>query len=185
MKSFRMLMACCVVWAVSAGGSAPSMAQTPPGVGPLEKQAKPITPENPIPRRVNYEPAPYPVDEQTGARGTVTVMITLDEAGRIGEARVARTSLRLSNPAVSMTLTQSTANDEAKCLVNRSVEQSNAVRAGAKAFREAALQSVQQWRYDPPAAAPIAFPVDVTFAPPGTPEGTPAGRPSTDAVGAE
>lgn len=190
MKSFRILVACGVMSAVvTTGGTAFSVSasggQQSLMAGPLEKQAKPITPENPVPRRTNYEPTSYPADVQpTGARGSVTVMITLDDAGRVAEARVSRTALTLKEPAISMELTDASATDEAKFIVNQSVEQSNAVRAVAKSFRDAALHSVQQWRYDPPAAAPIAFPVTVNFAPPATPEtqDAPAGGTSTEAM---
>ena len=175
MKAFRILVACGVLSAVvTTGGTAVSVSllveEQSLMAGPLEKQAKPVTPENPVPRRTNYEPTSYPADAQpTGARGSVTVMITLDETGRVAEARVSRTSLTLQDPAVSMELTEASASDEAKFIINQSVEQSNAVRAVARSFRDAALQSVQQWRYDPPASAPIAFPVTVNFAPPVAP----------------
>jgi protein TonB len=159
-----MLVACGVVLAVAAGGSASAVEQTPSALGPLERQAKPITPENPIPRRVNYEAPHFPAEATAaGARGTVTLMITLDELGRVAEVRRTRIALTSKDPEVSLSLGGSAPEDEPGFLLNYGVEQSNAVRAIAKAFAGAAIRSVQQWRYEPPASAPIAFPVTVSF----------------------
>jgi TonB family protein len=106
----------------------------------------------------------YPAEARAaGARGNVTLMITLDELGRVAEARRIHLSMRSSNPPVSLTLSSSNTEDEKNFLVNRSREQSDAVRAIAAAFTDAAVRAVQQWRYDPPAAGPISFPVTMSF----------------------
>jgi protein TonB len=176
MSSHRLVFTCGVMIAALVVGSwqavrafplttvqgGPAVRQNTPG--PLESRAKPITPENPIPRRVNYEDPIYPAEaEAAGARGSVTLMVTLDEVGRVGETRRLRYSVTTTNPPVSVTFSGSNPPDEERFLVNRSVEQSNAVRAIAAALTDAAVRSVQQWRYDPPAAGPIAFPVTLNF----------------------
>jgi protein TonB len=48
-------------------------------------------------------------------------------------------------------------------VVNGNRELSDAIRAIAAAMSEASIRSVQQWRYEPPAQGPIAFPVTLTF----------------------
>src|SRR5688572_30560772 len=56
--------------------------------GPLERRAKPITPENPIPRRTHLVRPPYPSEAAAvGARAAVTLRATIDELGRVGEVR--------------------------------------------------------------------------------------------------
>jgi len=178
MKSIRTLISWCVVAAAvttggwSVGVSALAPGQSPPGA--LESQAKPVTPENPIPRRVNFEPPEYPAEAAAaGARGTATLMITVDEQGRVAEARRTRLSITALNPPVSVTL-NATPEDEARFLVNGSVEQSDTIRAAARAVTDAAIRSVMLWRYDPPANAPISFPVSVGVVPTGETTGTAA-----------
>jgi protein TonB len=175
MKSFRMLVACGVVVAVV--GVASAVAQTP--IGPLEKQAKPITPENPIPRRVHFEPAEYPAGLVTpGASASVVLKLTLDALGSAAEVRRVNVSLMLRNPDVSVILAGATPEDEARFLAARRIEQPDVVSAVAAAFTVAAMQAVKQWRYDPPADAPISFPVTVNFTPSGETGGAATARQS-------
>jgi TonB family protein len=132
--------------------------------GPLEGQAKPITPENPIPRRTNYEAPFYPGEASAaGARGSVTLMITLDSLGRVVEARRIGLNVDSQNPKASIRFNNTTPVDEMRFMVNQSQAQSDALRAIAKAFEDAAFRAVQGWRYDPPAAAPVSFAVLLTF----------------------
>jgi TonB family protein len=140
--------------------------QTTPG--PLEQRAVPVTPENPIPRRVNQQDAEYPAEAQMiGARGQVALMITLDEIGRVVEAR--RISLRVSTSEPSATIAFSMPNaGEQKFVLNNDIDFSNKMKAAAEAFETASIRAVEQWRYDPPAAAPISFVVSFTFSPTGT-----------------
>jgi TonB family protein len=49
-------------------------------------------------------------------------------------------------------------------LINNDQGQSDAIRAAALAMEAAAFRAVEQWRYEPPASGPIAFPMVVTFA---------------------
>ncbi len=101
--------------------------------GALELKAHPVTPENPIPRRVHYEDAVAP-DWVGSERAVVDVKITLDEVGRIAEARV----LDTYRP-VPLTLDSDR---------NRQLNE---------ALIDAALAAVRQWRYDPPFEAPLTF----------------------------
>ena len=140
--------------------------QTTPG--PLEQRAHPVTPENPIPRRVLQEDAVYPAEAQMlGARGNVTLMITLDDIGRVVEAR--RIGLRVATSEPSATIAFATPNaGEQKFVLNNDVDFSNRMKAAAEAFEVAAMRAVEQWRYDPPAAAPLSFVVSFSFSPTGT-----------------
>jgi TonB family protein len=153
---------------------AQSIQQTTPG--PLEQRAKPVTPENPIPRRTNFEPAFYPAEARAaGARGSVTLMLTLDELGRVAEARRVAIVVESANPGVTLRLNNTKQGDEKNFLINGSRDQSDTLRAIVGAMDNAAIRAVQGWRYDPPAAAPISFPVlisisegaDAGAAPPG------------------
>ncbi len=175
MSSHRLVVTCAVMMAVVAAGSWQAMAafpltagqtQTlrPNAPGPLESRAIPVTPEGPMPQRVNYEPPMYPVEARiAGARGSVILMITLDELGRVAEARRLRYTLTSTNPPVSVTLTGSNPDEEERFIVNGSTGQSDTVRSIAAAMTEAAIRSVQQWRYDPPAAGPISFQVAINI----------------------
>ena len=111
------------------------------GPGPLERQAKPITPENPIPRRVYFVMPTRPADIDLAAgRAVVTLRLTLDAAGSVSEIRSGLGGL---------------------------VTVANGL-AASDAFIEAAADAVRQWRYEPPADPPIAFDVRIAFAPDGT-----------------
>ena len=108
--------------------------------GPLERQAKPITPENPIPKRVYFvmPTRPADVDLATG-RAVVTLRLTLDGAGSVAEIRSGFCGL---------------------------VAVGNGL-AASDAFIEATADAVKQWRYEAPADPPISFDVRIAFAPDG------------------
>ena len=108
-----------------------------PAPGPLELRAHSVTPENPIPRRIHYEEALLP-DWLASERAVIEVKLTLDDVGRIAEARV----LEMYHPSA----------------LNADKEPA---RQTKKALVEAALASVRQWRYDAPFEAPLSFPVQV------------------------
>lgn len=140
--------------------------QTTPG--PLEQRAHPVTPENPIPRRVHHEDAEYPTEAQMiGARGNVALMITLDEIGRVMEARRVSVRVATSEPSATIAFTTPTPVEE-KFVLNNDIEFSARLRAAAAAFEVAAIRAVEQWRYDPPAAAPLSFVVSFSFSPTGS-----------------
>jgi len=90
-----------------AGLSAQDVRDT---IGPIEKQAQanPITPENPIPRRTFSVPPAYPAEASgINAVGTVSLVATIDETGRVVEIRKAREPLVLTqstpqNPAATL-----------------------------------------------------------------------------------
>ena len=57
-------------------------------VGPLEQQAKPLTPGSALPRRKSVEPADYPWElRRIGAKAALIVQVTLDNSGRVAEVR--------------------------------------------------------------------------------------------------
>jgi len=108
--------------------------------GPLERQAKPITPENPIPKRVYFvmPTRPADIDLATG-RAVVTLRLTLDGGGSVAEIRSGCCGL---------------------------VAVGNGL-AASDAFIEATADAVKQWRYEAPADPPISFDVRIAFAPDG------------------
>jgi TonB family protein len=111
-----------------------SVAATEPG--PVERSAKPITPENPIPRRT-YSVAPkYP--EGNSGVVAVTLRITINALGRVDEARA----------------------------FGAIVGGRGAVTApSSDAFVKAAIGAVRQWVYEPPVDAPVSFDVGFVFTP--------------------
>jgi TonB family protein len=102
---------------------------------------KPITPENPIPRRLSSVPIPYPLQLRgSGYHATVTLRVTLDSSGSIVDTSIAhleRGSATAPTPTPSDTDVQT--------------------------FVAAATDAVKQWRYESPADPPIAFFVTVRF----------------------
>ena len=114
-------------------------------IGPLEKQAKPITPENPIPRRTFSVDPVYPSEAAAiDADGMVTLMITLDQFGRVAEIR------RLAVGRFSTARASATAPDAPE------------LASAFDALVRSAADAVRQWTYDPPAEAPLS--IRVTFA---------------------
>ena len=124
------------VAAPAARGPAPAAAAGE--VGPLERQAKPITPENPIPRRPFSVLPQNPADLADSV--VVGVRVVVDRQGRVAEVR--------STTGVAFGRSGGGA-AAASVSFNTSIA-------------KAAMDAVRQWQYEPPADAPIAF--DVTFA---------------------
>jgi TonB family protein len=131
-----------------AAGVAPAQPRGVAGPGPLEQTAKPITPENPIPRRTYSVMPQYPAG---GNQGVVllTVRVTVNGLGRVAEIR---TTMGAIGGRVA-----------------RGAEPAGRVGAApgafSEAFAKAAIDAVRQWIYEPPADAPIAFDVTLAFTP--------------------
>ena len=88
MSSCRALCSCALTVLIALGGTSAAAQDRAAEPGPLEKRANPITLENPIPRRIYFVmPQNPPELGTTIARAVVTLRITLDESGRVGEAR--------------------------------------------------------------------------------------------------
>lgn len=140
-------------------------------IGPLERRANPVSPENPVPRRVLYSPPVYPLEAAVhNARGTFTLRLTLDDLGRVEEARVVLMALKTDGYSVS------SSGDGADAAFGRSLLGGDpgvaaAARSVALAFIRSAASAVRQWRYDPPFKAPISFNVTVSFSPDGVERG--------------
>jgi TonB family protein len=171
MSSKRIVVSCMVLavaviagswYAVGAFPMMQSQTQTPgavtsaqptfaAGPGPLEQSAKPITPENPIPRRTYSVMPQYPSGADQGAV-ILTLRVTVNGLGRVGEVR-------------SMT---GVIGGRVGGVARGAEPAGRAARApGAfnEAFAKAATDAVRQWIYDPPADAPISFDVTLAFAP--------------------
>ncbi len=120
-------------------------------IGPIEKRANPISPENPIPRRTFSVPAVFPA-EARGINGSATVMLvaTIDESGRVVEIRKAREPLVISPSGATPT----------------------AVRVAAEGFVREAASALRRWQYDPPAKGPLSFSVAFAFKPDGETQST-------------
>ena len=119
------------------------------GAGRVDPSVKPITPENPIPRRVFAVPIEHPVghDELTAVTQT---LVRLDGSGIPIVVRPMASGIALARTTAAG---QAEPNPQAAKLVS------------LEAFHKAAADAIAQWRYEPPAEAPIEFVVMVRFHP--------------------
>lgn len=130
--------------------------QPPPvaDAGPLERQAKPITPENPIPRRTYSVPVQVPPDSPQATNLVMIMRLTVDGSGSVAEARMVGLGVtgRAGGPVElrgNLTLMGPDGSDVAKRLIGATIE------------------AVKQWHYDPPFDAPLTFDVRVPIGPDG------------------
>ena len=113
-------------------------------IGPLEKTAKPSSPENPIPRRTASALPKHPAElTRINGRGAVRLSVTLDRSGRVAEIRKFGEPLLTALPGTSLDV--------------------GSRRAVGDAMVEAAAAAVRQWRYETP-DAPIVFLAIFNFA---------------------
>ena len=112
-------------------------------VGPLEKSAKPSSPENPIPKRTaSAQPVTPPEFRPPATRGTVRLQVTLNSEGRIGEIRGLGDPLVQFGPGPAV-------DEKTRRTMNDAI-----VRSAAEALRH--------WAYEAP-AEPITFHVVFTY----------------------
>ena len=130
--------------------------------GPLEQKAVPITPENPVPRRVNVTRAEYPAEATAqNASAVVTLRVTLDELGRVAETRVV--GFAVDSNAGQLKFTNVSPAEIDRMVRTSKPPEWAELRRILDAFIRSAVSAVQQWRYDPPYQAPISFPVTINF----------------------
>jgi TonB family protein len=131
--------------------------------GPLEQRARPVTPENPIPRRTWHVPADYPQAAAALGWQNISIMlrVTVDEAGTVAETRA--TGFHFAAGPSSRGASGRSALEHATR--NVPAPSRDAVKDGVLASTESAMASVRQWRYDPPAEGPISFTVNVRVGP--------------------
>jgi len=114
--------------------------------GPIEQRARPVTDDNPIPRRTVFVAPSYPdAAAVVETRLVVPLRVTVDESGYVAEVR------RLGAPMLAAwrhpLLTDDTMSSVFDALVAASTD------------------AVRQWRYDAPKDGPITFDVNIGFAP--------------------
>ena len=132
--------------------------------GPVEKAAKPITPENPIPRRIFSVPPAYPAEARAvDASALVTMRVTLETSGRIAEIRPT------SNPLVTVP-----AGTPPTPALLQSV---------GEAMVRSAAAALSQWQYAAPADGPVSFNVAFNFRPGAEISSTQDSRPSPGSGG--
>lgn len=138
-------------------------AQLATGPGPLERRAHVVTPENPVPRRIHYEDPVMP-DTPEGTSAKVMLKITLDDAGVVAEVRP--TAIAVKSTAFNVEL----AGDgfaKALSMTGKIWSSDPAVADTARrtvlALVDSGIASVKQWRYDPPAAAPLTFSISIKY----------------------
>jgi protein TonB len=136
-------------------------AQLSTGPGTLEQRAHKVTPENPVPRRIHYE-APVMPDGADVTGATVAMKVTLDDVGRIAEARPTEIVVKAPNFEVNVAGDNFRGQLE-RDLAGRPAETAAVARQAVEAFVQAAITSVRAWRYDPPAEAPLTFGITIRF----------------------
>ena len=136
MTSKRLVLGAAVLTLIAAVAAA----QIPSTeLGPIEKQAKPITPENPIPRRIHYVAPRYPPEAAAvGASGRISLIVVLDQYGRVAEVR-----RPVNLPIIGFS--------------PASLPDAAGVTAATEALLRAVADAVRQWQYEAPASGPIAF----------------------------
>jgi TonB family protein len=144
--------------------------------GAVESRARPITPENPIPRRIYSTSPQYPFEAAAvDAHGVVTLKVTLGESGRVAELRRAGFVGGSDRPPANVALelrgdpmgpvTEASIR-RAKPLSHTTMPAGATQLAGAvEALFRAAADGVAQWQYDPPANGPISFYLQIAFRP--------------------
>jgi TonB family protein len=179
MSSRRIVSSCALMAAIVAAGSwyavsafplqhSMTFVPAPQGApGPLELRAQAITPENPIPRRLTSENMLYPAEAAAvQAAGQMTLQVTLDELGRVGEARPTRFSI--TSPVMNVhSASLSAGTQDLRSMLKRTTVGLSGTPSPMlevyDALVRAATDAVRQWRYDPPFKAPISFPVTLRF----------------------
>jgi TonB family protein len=114
--------------------------------GPLERSAVAITTDNPLPKRIATALPEYPgAERQSGRRGTITLRVTVDQAGNVVEVR------QPINPDMSVLGTADQGYTFEPPL--------------GEPFVLAATTAVRRWRYESPKQAPVSFFVRIAFSP--------------------
>jgi TonB family protein len=140
--------------------------------GPLETVANAITPENPVPRRVQHEPAQYPAElAAENAWVSVTLRTTIDSTGAVAEARVGAVQVKMRD--IALTFEGATAANfeeflekaAARARPGESAQSLAGVKPTIDAAVNAAAAAVERWRYDPPANPPVSIDTTFFFAP--------------------
>lgn len=145
-----------VATAPRPGERVPVRVAPPTAIGPVELRAKPVTPENPIPRRTYAVPVEVQPPPTSLTPLALTLRITVDESGRVAEARMV--GVRVAPPGRTggpLSLSGNVVTREAT-----GTDQLATVAA-------AAIAAVKQWQYDPPFEGPLAFDVVVPIGPEG------------------
>jgi TonB family protein len=141
------------------------------GVGPLERIAKPIARENPMPRKTQDVTPVFPPE---AASETITVNVTLrtvvDQGGVVAELRLNGLAFQLNGFSAAVaggpeTLQQLEGLRRAQ-FVGKSGDapvSGETLLPLLQTFIDSATAAVQQWRFEPPQEAPIAFDTAVQF----------------------
>jgi protein TonB len=128
--------------------------------GPVEQRARPVTAENPVPRRLHHVPADYPGEAaRVGARGSVDVILTLDETGHVAESRAVRIRAAFDGQAGMFQFRAP--GDLQRTVAARypglPADRVTAYVQALTAMAASAVRAVNAWTYAPPADGPISF----------------------------
>jgi TonB family protein len=114
--------------------------------GPIEQRAKPVTADNPIPRRTVFVAPSYPdAAAVVETRLVVPLRVTVDESGYVAEVR------HLGAPMLAAW--------------RHPLLKDDSMASVFEALVAASTDAIRQWRYDAPNEGPITFDVTIGFAP--------------------
>lgn len=133
--------------------------------GPLEQRAQPITADNPMPKRTDYQAAEYPAEARgSAAAGRVTLRVTVDESGRVAEVRRLGFSISSASPKVSASFHNLPDVEVQQALARTyTADDARLIVSTADALFKSAATAVSRWRYEPPVSGPVTFDVSVSF----------------------
>jgi protein TonB len=152
------------------GAARPGPAPVPRPVPQAVPSGHPVTPENPIPRRVYAVPVPYPEELQgSGYNAAVEVSVLVDASG-VPTVLSTRSSYALSQPSPGWLAARTgiaagaapPTVDAGRTQIQAMVTQQQSAR---DAFMKTVADSIRQWRYESPVDAPLEFSVSVLFGP--------------------
>lgn len=142
------------------------------GVGPLEQAARPINPDNPMPKSIHRELATFPTEaEGENASVTVSLRTVVDQAGFVAELRLSGFAFQMNGFRAALNGGPEAAKQFEQLLQNASFRSAagadyvgvQTLRPLLQSFIDSASAAVQQWRYESPREAPIAFDTVVQF----------------------
>ena len=142
------------------------------GPGPIEQSARPVGPDNPLPRKIQDEPAVYP--DSPGAREMsvrVTIRITVDGSGAVAESRLTGLELATKDLNVAIRPRSGDAVEQLNVFFEKAAfrmadggrVEASTLRPTVHEFVQSALQAVRQWRFEPPAGGPTVFDTTIHF----------------------
>jgi protein TonB len=138
--------------------------------GPLEQAARVASATDPIPVRLEAVSPAFPLQAGDDVSAQLTFRVVVDAGGSVAELRILGVDLALEDVTLRMSSGGRGLENLLQGLEKAQLRggggvpiDTAAARAAISAFADAAVAAIQQWRYEPPRAAPLAFDVVINF----------------------